>query len=1024
VKKILVRVLAVILTLTLLLTSGVSAAGGKNEVIPAQMVLDASLSEVSTNFGIPKANLEVARSQAFSFGADNFLLSSIVDKSSKQAYMVSTDAQGKVWIAEPKIEGELIDHMAQMKPDETVTVSIWVIYVSPEEELWQIPSKYPDVPFEGYRPAVGANVSPEVLAAVEANMTEIKLRAHAEAVQPIVDFLQSTESRIIYVSKYAPTVDAELSKEDIYRLARLSEVESISWPNEEFEPGLDTAAKTIDADDVWAEGYDGGGTDGTFGESKYYPYWYQTQVAVVDTGINFGHQALQHANGGTIQGGVAGDHGTEVAGCIASIDATFRGIAYGTELLDADYDPGSWENITEACDWAQNYLEYGNRADLYNFSSGANTSGGWNNDYCKYFDHIAYEWHKLPVTITHNDGLTTGWVRSPGNAFNVLTVGGIDDNDTETWADDAIANFSSWRNPVDGREKPEVCAPAVDITTTALGGDFTTVPGTSFAAPQVTGIVAQLLEQDQSMVYAPELTKAIIMATAIHNVVGNPRMDDKEGVGTVDASAAYQCVNEGNYALRWRPFADPFDIEFYALKGETVRFVINWLAHTDYDGSGYYGLCSDFDLSILAPGGSTCASSTSRVDPWEIVQFTAPSSGTYKAHVTAYRFDSDQEWVAAAWYGFPKEDFEWGTDGTSLGVEPPLGNVDWTVSASGGAYAQIDDDMSYFGTRSARFYGDCTNSASASYPRSPADYIRFYVMKDDGSCFYFDHGDTSTSIDIKITNAEVIQYCDIYYHTIPVDPPILAGRWYLLEFKNIDWGANTYDIYLDGSPIKTGATMRIWSPNNGFVRFTSGCPGAGSFWVDDVVSYGTVVEDFEWGNNGTSLDASRGKVDWDVYTSGTSVAKIDTVYKHTGTRSARFYRSSYNLYAYYPLYKPSFIGFYVRKDDTAYAEFRNGDGSNAIWVRINSAQQVQYYTGSQYNTVYTLPYSGIWYLIEFRNINWGTATYDIYVNGALKKSGAGMQHTSSYNGKVYYGSWTGSGTFWIDDITDFPHPPF
>ena len=147
-KKILSVVIAIVLMLTLLLTSLTFAGGGEEEVDPAQMVLDASLSKVSTTFDTPKANLEVARSRGFTFGGDKFLLSSIVDMNSKQAYMVSTDAQGKVWIAEPKIEGELIDYMSQMKPDETVTVSIWAIIVSPEEELGQIPSKYPDVPLD------------------------------------------------------------------------------------------------------------------------------------------------------------------------------------------------------------------------------------------------------------------------------------------------------------------------------------------------------------------------------------------------------------------------------------------------------------------------------------------------------------------------------------------------------------------------------------------------------------------------------------------------------------------------------------------------------------------------------------------------------------------------------------------------------------------------------------------------------------------------------------------------------------
>jgi hypothetical protein len=858
VKKILVIVLAVILTLSLSLSSVAFAAGDKNEVVPVQMILDASVSNVSTTFGTPKANLEVARSRAFSFGADNFLLSSIVDKQTKQAYMVSTDAQGKVWIAEPKIEGELIDHMLQMKPDETVTVSIWAIYVSPEAELWQIPSKYPAVPFEGYRPAVGANVSPEVLAAIEADMTEINLRANEEAVQPVVDFLQSTGGTILYVSRIAPSVSAELSKEDVYKLARLPEVKRISLPPEEPELFMDTAAKTINADYVWDEGYDGGGTDGTFGESKYYPYWYQTKVAVVDSGIDFSHPALAHAYGGDNGREPSYFHGTAVAGCIASNHETYKGIAYGTELLDAN-DAAGWQN---ACDWA--HSEY---ADIYNMSFGEDTNRKWNNDYCEYSDHIASQWHRLVVCAAGNVGTgTLMWpfpiysdiVCSPANAFNVIAVGGIDDNNTEDWNDDEFWyedwEGSCWVNPNDGREKPEVCAPAVDIVTTKWtndGGGFLIGSGTSLAAPQVAGIAAQLIEQDQSLVSWPELTKAIIMATAIHNVVPNDLgedagypMDDKEGVGTVDAYAAYQCVKEGDYTLQWRPNDDPFYIaEFHADAGETVRFVINWLAHTTYEGRETYGLYSDFDLFIKDLNGNTYASSASRQNPWEIAQFTAPSEGTYAAYVTVERFDSDHEWVAAAWcrcsYPVPPvmEDFEWGSNDVSLATSG--GDVTWSVQASGNSKAVITTTQHIHGTKGGKLYCDGTNAVIARYQQSPAPTDRgFYIRKDDYAYFSTSNAYNWRRVAVSIDTNEMLQYYDGSLHNVW---QLEADTWYLIELKNMNYSAGTFDIYIynaNGSLLKskTGATMHFtWGPNP-YVSYSCAATSGGhdSVYLDDI----------------------------------------------------------------------------------------------------------------------------------------------------------------------------------------------
>ena len=682
-------VLTVILTVTLLLTSLTFAGGGKKEVIPAQMILDASLSEVSTTFDTPKANLEVARSREFIFGHDKFLLSSIVDKKSQQAYMVSTDAQGKVWIAKPKIEGELIDRMSQMKPGETVTVGIWAMYFSPEEELRQIPSKYPDVPFdEDYYPALGADVSPEVLDAIDADIEEINLRANEEAVQPVVDFLRSTGSTILYVSKYAPTVDAELSKEDIYKLARLPEVESISLPPGESELFMSQAHVNIRAEGVWAEGYNGGMSDGSSGYT-------QTRVAVVDEGVDFGHENLAHANGGTFQNRTpVGWHGTAVAGCIASNHFWNTGIAPGTLILDANcYDPNpltKWALAKDATEWA---LQAG--ADVISLSRGFCEDGSYVNDYCKYFDHVAYVHHILPVCSVGNeryidedceDSKQT-YVASPANAYNALAVGGIDDQGDLNWNNDKIywmqneecpglggccqnADYegytmegSSGGNPVDGREKPEVCAPAVNIMTTLGGPDypdhvFREATGTSFAAPQVAGIAAMLIEKDSMLRYRPSVLKAIIMASAIHNVVEPTKViDDFEGVGTVDAYAAYECVKKGNYASIGRSNDDPFEmIQFYAQAGQKVRFVINVRAHTPQDGFQDYGFWSDFDFMIYyipMPQWIRFYSPLSKYDdtnPWEIIEFTAPISGTYKARIWAERFDYYYDTVAAAWY--------------------------------------------------------------------------------------------------------------------------------------------------------------------------------------------------------------------------------------------------------------------------------------------------------------------------------------------------------------------------------------
>jgi len=67
------------------------------------------------------------------------------------------------------------------------------------------------------------------------------------------------------------------------------------------------------------------------------------------------------------------------------------------------------------------------------------------------------------VVAAGNDGPDRKTVGSPGNSLNAITVGAIDDNNTEDLSDDKPAEFSSRGPTPDGITKPDVMAPGVTI---------------------------------------------------------------------------------------------------------------------------------------------------------------------------------------------------------------------------------------------------------------------------------------------------------------------------------------------------------------------------------------------------------------------------------------------------------------------------------------------------------------------------------------------------------------------------------
>ena len=86
----------------------------------------------------------------------------------------------------------------------------------------------------------------------------------------------------------------------------------------------------------------------------------------------------------------------------------------------------------------------------------------------------------------------------------------------------ACSSFGDPTSQNGDREKPELVAPAANIEMVDPGpANLAVDSGTSFAAPHVTGVTALLMQQNSRLTIWPEITRAVLMASATHNIEGS-----------------------------------------------------------------------------------------------------------------------------------------------------------------------------------------------------------------------------------------------------------------------------------------------------------------------------------------------------------------------------------------------------------------------------------------------------------------------------------------------------------------------
>lgn len=353
--------------------------------------------------------------------------------------------------------------------------------------------------------------------------------------------------------------------------------------NESISP-----AEYVNVDRLWAKGIDGKGIT----------------VAIIDSGIDKNHPDLEGrvvAEKNFVDDEVSADdllgHGTMVAGIIAGSGAAsggkYKGIAPGASLLnvkviDSSGD-GKVSDIIAGIEWAMS-----NGANVLSLSLGGLNLGETNPPITMAADNAMEAGAVVCVAAgnrnssklqsmtetkassetdsgalrasqvdlsqlgknTNKDvlllvvpivlALPPGLIDSPGDGVRVITVGASD-------YQGHVAAFSGSGPTRDGRTKPDVVAPGVDVISTVPPGlekpeyvdiYYARESGTSLSTPVAAGVAALLLQAQQNLTPAGVKVALTEGAEKLNNTLGEQYEDYYQGSGLLDAYKSYQMLGD------------------------------------------------------------------------------------------------------------------------------------------------------------------------------------------------------------------------------------------------------------------------------------------------------------------------------------------------------------------------------------------------------------------------------------------------------------------------------------------------
>ncbi|WP_417897074.1 S8 family serine peptidase [Bacillus haimaensis] len=373
-------------------------------------------------------------------------------------------------------------------------------------------------------------------------------------------------------------------------------------------------------------------------------------------------------------------HGTHVAGTVGGTGALsggkYEGAAPGASLIG--YGSGGALFVLDGIGGFDYAITHQQEYDIRVITNSWGSSGEFNPNHPiniaskKAFDRgivvLFAAGNEGPSENTHNPYAKAPWVISVAAGVKDGTLADFSSRGTKGVGGSFTMDGKEWT----WEDRPTVTAPGVDIISTkvvspltALAAEkdaeliepahlpyYTTMSGTSMATPHVAGIVALMLEANQSL--SPDEVKKILQSTAT-NMPGYETWE--VGAGYVNAYAAVDASFENkNYGstltmnqtyhsnVETSTSREEFEMESSLLTDGAREFTVDegltsLLARVD--GKGLLEETGNpINLVLVAPDGTEYSSGVSLLFPLytdRVVLVDNPMSGTWKAEIRGLR---------------------------------------------------------------------------------------------------------------------------------------------------------------------------------------------------------------------------------------------------------------------------------------------------------------------------------------------------------------------------------------------------